>query len=208
MLANSAPEEEELELGTSVHQFLRPSLCPGEEQNPIENLKVAARAHETWWWCDAAGVMALEYHNFGRQQAGIISIHLGFSPAGWSPAGWDPRGPARGEPPTVLPPQHLTGSLLRRGQISKQQRKGRVLTLPRVGLMEFSGSGGRRLVKVDGKSYLMPSCVHVAHKGKHLEHHVLLAAGSCQVNGKTVSKRFSISCCRTEFTVESLLVLR
>eukprot|EP00752_Nemacystus_decipiens_P012369 g10964.t1 len=73
-----------------------------------------------------------------------------------------------------------------------------------------NGSGSKRIVKVDGESYLMPSCVSLTTKGgtRHLRVVVPLLAGSCSVNGMTVSKHLAMTYCKPDLTIECLLVFR
>ena len=76
--------------------------------------------------------------------------------------------------------------------------------------MEFGRSGSGRTVKVDGESYLVPPCVClITSSGRqYLGLQVLLEAGSCTVNGKTVSRSVAINYQKSDITMECLLVLR
>lgn len=114
------------------------------------------------------------------------------------------RGPTRGEPDAYHPRCCTTFDWLL------------VLTpthaLPLTALMEVSCSRGKRTVKVNGESYLMPACLILCtRKGgaAYLGLSIPLLAGSCTVNGKTVSKQLAIKFSnKTYLTKEWLLVLR
>lgn len=72
--------------------------------------------------------------------------------------------------------------------------------------MEFSGSGGKRTVEIDGVSYMMPRNVDVFHgsKGLRMQAHI----GSCEVNGTRLSKRVALQHVRKESNKETILALR
>lgn len=74
--------------------------------------------------------------------------------------------------------------------------------------MEFSGSGGKRVVKIDGVSYMMPRSVDVFQQEHNRGLRMQASVGSCEVNGIKCSKRVAVQHVRTVTNKETILALR
>lgn len=77
--------------------------------------------------------------------------------------------------------------------------------------MEFSGSGGKRVVKFDGVSYMMPRSVDVFGDVSQVQNRGLrmqASVGSCEVNGIRCSKRVPVQHVRPVSNKETILALR
>lgn len=73
--------------------------------------------------------------------------------------------------------------------------------------MEFSGSGTKRVVKIDGVPYSMPRSVDVFQDQNH-GLRMQASVGSCEVNGIRCSKRVTVQHVRNVSNKETILALR